>query len=73
LSHLDQTYKDDDSVKFLNDDDVKRKLANTKKLSEVSAEDYDAIFYIGGLGPAVDLATDLVNAKLASEVRTNIC
>ncbi|RXW17446.1 hypothetical protein EST38_g8416 [Candolleomyces aberdarensis] len=62
-----QTYTDDDSVKFLNDTDVKRKLANAKKLSEVRVEDYDAIFYIGGLGPAIDLATDPVNAKLASE------
>ena len=38
------------------------------KLSEVNVEDYDAVFYVGGLGPAIDLATDPVNAKLASEV-----
>lgn len=44
------------------------KLASAKKLSEVNPKDYDAIFYIGGHGPVVDLAVDPVNAKLASEV-----
>lgn len=28
----------------------------------------DAIFYVGGHGPVLDLASDPVNAKLASEV-----
>jgi putative intracellular protease/amidase len=30
-------------------------------------KDYDAIFYVGGHGPVIDLATDAVNIKLASE------
>jgi len=54
----------------LNDETVTAKLANAKVLSEVNSKDYDAIFYIGGHGPVVDLAFDPVNAKLASEVRT---
>ncbi len=29
------------------------------------AEDYDAIFYVGGHGPVIDLATDPVNIALA--------
>ncbi len=33
-------------------------LANTVKLSEVSAADYDAVFYPGGHGPLWDLAED---------------
>lgn len=45
------------------------KLANAKKLSDVSAADYDAVFYVGGHGPVLDLASDPVNAKLASDVR----
>jgi len=52
----------------LNDETVKGKLASAKKLSEVNAEGYDAIFYVGGHGPVIDLAQDAVNIKLASQV-----
>ena len=33
-------------------------LANTKKLSEVKADDYDGVFYPGGHGPLWDLVSD---------------
>ncbi|KAK7444752.1 hypothetical protein VKT23_015069 [Stygiomarasmius scandens] len=60
--------EDKESTQFLNHDDtVKTKLANAKKLSDVKASDYDAIFYIGGHGPVIDLANDPVSLKLASE------
>lgn len=65
--------KDEDSVKFLNDGTVKSKLATAKKLSEVNEKDYVAIFYVGGLGPVLDLASDTTNAKLASQVSTTKC
>ncbi|THV03696.1 class I glutamine amidotransferase-like protein [Dendrothele bispora CBS 962.96] len=55
------------SVQFLNDETVKSKLENAKKLSDVRTEDYDGVFYVGGLGPVIDLATDPINIKLASE------
>ncbi|OJT09047.1 Glutathione-independent glyoxalase HSP31 [Trametes pubescens] len=55
-----------DDVKFLEDPVVKQKLATAKKLSEVSHEGYDAIFYVGGHGPVIDLSSDPVNIKLAS-------
>ncbi|KAJ7283706.1 class I glutamine amidotransferase-like protein [Mycena rebaudengoi] len=58
---------DAEAVKFLSDETVKSKLANAKKLSSVSAKDYDAIFYVGGHGPVIDLAVDADNIKLASE------
>ncbi|KAF8812390.1 ThiJ/PfpI [Phlegmacium glaucopus] len=58
---------DKESVKFLEDETVRSKLAKAKKLSEVQVKDYDAVFYIGGHGPVLDLASDPVNAKLASE------
>jgi putative intracellular protease/amidase len=61
-------FKDDESVNFLKDETVKDKLANAKKLSDINVKDYSAIFYIGGHGPVIDLATDPVNIKLASEV-----
>jgi hypothetical protein len=61
-------FQDEKSVKFLHDDQVKEKLAHAKKLSSVDAKDYDAVFYVGGHGPVIDLAFDPVNAKLASDV-----
>ncbi|KAJ6500939.1 class I glutamine amidotransferase-like protein [Mycena sanguinolenta] len=58
---------DAESVKFLADETVKSKLASAKKLSEVNSKDYDAVFYVGGHGPPIDLAVDPINIKLASE------
>ncbi|KAF9006433.1 ThiJ/PfpI [Cyathus striatus] len=66
-SSVEAFAKDEDSVKFLNDETVKSKLASAKKLSEINVKDYDAIFYVGGHGPVLDLASDPVNAKLASD------
>lgn len=48
---------------------MKAKLANAKKLSEVDVKAYDAIFYVGGHGPVLDLAQDPLNAQLVSKVR----
>ncbi|CDO71380.1 hypothetical protein BN946_scf184908.g138 [Trametes cinnabarina] len=59
-----ENFKDD--VKFLEDPTVKDKLAHAKKLSDVKASDYDAIFYVGGHGPVIDLATDPENIALAT-------
>jgi len=39
-------------------------LGNTKILSEVSAADYDAVFYPGGHGPLWDLAEDETSQQL---------
>ena len=44
--------------RFQDDPEAKRALANTVKLSTVSADDYDAVFYPGGHGPLWDLAED---------------
>ncbi|KAH9951819.1 class I glutamine amidotransferase-like protein [Amylocystis lapponica] len=62
-----QAFKDDESVKFLSDPEVKAKFANAKKLTDVNSADYAAVFYVGGHGPVLDLASDPVNIKLASE------
>lgn len=43
------------------------KLTNSKKLSGVKADDYDAIFYVGGHGPVIDLPEDPANIKLGSD------
>ncbi|KAL6299728.1 class I glutamine amidotransferase-like protein, partial [Sparassis latifolia] len=63
-----QSFKDDESVKFLSGDEtVREKFATAKKLSQVNVNEYDAVFYVGGHGPVLDLATDPVNIKLASD------
>ncbi|KAG6835825.1 hypothetical protein H0H93_014298, partial [Arthromyces matolae] len=59
--------EDEEAQKFLKDPVVLDKLAKTKKLSEVNVADYDIILYIGGHGPVIDLASDPLNAKIASE------
>ncbi|KAF5388258.1 hypothetical protein D9615_000365 [Tricholomella constricta] len=58
---------DEGCTKFLNDETVKAKLASAKKLEDLNPADYDAIFYVGGLGPVLDLASDPINAQLASQ------
>ena len=44
--------------RFRGDPEAQRALENTVKLSTVSADDYDAVFYPGGHGPLWDLAED---------------
>ena len=50
--------------RFKTDKDLQEKLSKTHKLSEVSSEDYDAVFYPGGHGPLWDLAESETSAKL---------
>jgi len=61
--------QDKESVDFLADPIVTKKLANTQKLSKVNVDEYDAIYYVGGHGPVIDLPQDLDNIKLVSQVR----
>ncbi|ALZ85641.1 dimethylallyltransferase [Pseudomonas oryzihabitans] len=42
--------------RFKNDPEAQQALANTVKLAEVQADDYDGLFYPGGHGPLWDLA-----------------
>jgi putative intracellular protease/amidase len=41
--------------RFKEDNDLQQQLANTKKLADVSADDFDSVFYPGGHGPLWDL------------------
>jgi putative intracellular protease/amidase len=57
--------------RFKSDTDAQLALANTIKLSDVLANDYDAVFYPGGHGPLWDLSEDkhsiaLIEAMLAA-------
>ena len=46
------------------DSDVQALIANTAKLSDVKAADYDAIFYPGGHGPMWDLTDNALSIAL---------
>ena len=48
----------DDTRRFRQDAEAQRRLASTRRLAEVQAADYDAVFYPGGHGPLWDLAED---------------
>lgn len=50
--------------RFDKDAMLKEQLAHTKKLSEVSADDFNAVFYPGGHGPLWDLTTDKDSIEL---------
>jgi len=43
-------------VRFKQDPEAQKALANTVKLADVKAEDFDTVFYPGGHGPMWDLA-----------------
>jgi len=50
--------------RFDADTDLQELLAHTKKLTDVSTADYDAVFYPGGHGPLWDLTTDAKSIEL---------
>jgi putative intracellular protease/amidase len=62
-----EAYSDQQGTQFLSDPEVKAKFAATKKLSDVKVESYDAIFYVGGHGPVIDLPSDENNVRFASK------
>ncbi|PKB44440.1 putative intracellular protease/amidase [Cellulophaga sp. RHA19] len=48
----------EDTERFNKDAEAKDKIANTKVLADMNADDFDAVFYPGGHGPLWDLAND---------------
>lgn len=54
----------DATRRFDEDKELQEKLAHTKKLEDVDADDFDAVFYPGGHGPLWDLANDLKSISL---------
>lgn len=58
------SFQTEDTVRFQADETAKAALANTLKLSEVSATDFDGVFYPGGHGPMWDLVNDAQSISL---------
>ena len=53
--------------RFRKDEKAQKDFEFTQKLSEVSADNYDALFFPGGHGPMGDLATDEQTSRLVVE------
>lgn len=54
----------DATRRFRQDADAQRVLANTQRLADMQAADFDAVFYPGGHGPLWDLAEDAKSVGL---------
>lgn len=54
----------DATRRFAQDKEAQSHLANTHRLSEMKAEDFDAVFYPGGHGPMWDLYRDIHSVAL---------
>lgn len=50
--------------RFQQDAEAQQALATTHRLSDIDAEDYDAVFYPGGHGPLWDLVDDAESIRL---------
>ena len=57
--------------RFQSDAEAQQKLAHTLKLSGLSADDYDALFYPGGHGPLWDLAENAYSISLLNAMWKN--
>lgn len=57
-------FQTDATRRFDADAEAGRALANTMKLADVSAEDFDTVFYPGGHGPMWDLAESADSSAL---------
>ena len=57
-------FQTESTERFKKDADAQTALANTLKLSEISSDNYDALFYPGGHGPLWDLAEDKSSISL---------
>lgn len=59
-------FQTDSTKRYFDDQKTQELVANTLPLAEVSAADFDAVFYPGGHGPLWDLATDTNSIQLIS-------
>ena len=61
---LDKDAQTVSTQRFLSDEKANQLLANSVRLSEVNAEDFDAVFYPGGHGPLWDLVDNKDSIRL---------
>ncbi|WP_421784163.1 type 1 glutamine amidotransferase domain-containing protein [Kiloniella litopenaei] len=61
---LGDDFQSDDTRRFTDDSEAQDLLANTKPLSSLKADGFDAVFYPGGHGPLYDLTDDVHSLAL---------
>lgn len=66
----DPSAQTDATRRFKDDAEAQAVLASTQKLTDVSAADFDAVFYPGGHGPLWDLAEDATSIALVEAMLT---
>lgn len=64
---LGDDFKTNDTRRYERDAEAQAFLANTKKLDDVQASDFDAVFYPGGHGPLYDLTDNVASLALLKE------
>ena len=57
--------------RFKSDQDAQKELANTLRISEISPDDYDAVFYPGGHGPLWDLTQNSSSIAIIESMNAN--
>jgi putative intracellular protease/amidase len=57
-------FQTDATKRFSEDPAAQARLANTRKLADVSADDFDAVFYPGGHGPMWDMPDNATSISL---------
>ena len=62
---------DEVNNRYWNDEDFQRKYNNTLKLSDVNADDYDAIFFAGGHGVMWDFPDSEAVQRITREIYEN--
>ncbi|GAA0822323.1 type 1 glutamine amidotransferase domain-containing protein [Colwellia sp. D2M02] len=55
------------TVKYFKDTEAQQLIANTQVLSQISADDFDAVFYPGGHGPLWDLTDNNDSIQLIEQ------
>ena len=65
---LDDPWLTDAGRRFQADDKASRALAATTRLADVTAEDFDAVYYVGGAGAAWDFPVDADVRRIAEAV-----
>lgn len=61
---LGDDFQSDDTRRFNDDNEAQSILANTKPLSSIKADGFNAVFYPGGHGPLYDLTDDVHSLAL---------
>lgn len=67
----EDTEGDEVNARVFNNDEFQSRVNNTIPVSQLNADDYDAIFYPGGFGLLSDLAQHAQTASLAAKLYEN--